>query len=140
RLHNDKINHIPLPSRRPREASFMIKQQGRFFALTTRRTAYSFQITEQGLLQHLHYGPGMDLTSGWEALVPQVRHAPGNGAVLDGVVLEDMALETSAPGLGDLREPFVVVDTPSGSPVDFRFVQANLLPEKPELAGLPSAT
>ena len=62
----------------------MIKQQGRFFALTTRRTAYCFQITEQGLLQHLHYGPGMDLTSGWEALVPQVRHAPGNGAVLDG--------------------------------------------------------
>lgn len=116
----------------------MIKQQGRFFALTTRRTAYCFQVTEQGLLQHLHYGPGMDLTSGWEALIPQVRHAPGNGAVLDGVVLEDMALEVSAPGLGDLREPFVVVDTPSGSPVDFRFVRANLLPEKPELSGLPS--
>ena len=117
----------------------MIQRQGRFFALTTRRTAYCFQATEQGFLQHLHYGPRVDLSAGWEALVPQVRHAPGNGARLDGVVLEDMALEVSAPGLGDLREPFASVDTPDGSPMDLRFVRSAVLPEKPALPGLPSA-
>lgn len=117
----------------------MIQRQGRFFSIITRRTAYCFQITEQGFLQHLYYGPRVDFSAGWQALVPQVRHFPGNAAVLDGAALEDMSLEVSFPGLGDLREPFAAVETADGSPADLRFVQAAILPEKPALEGLPSA-
>lgn len=117
----------------------MIQRQGRFFSITTQHTAYCFYVTEQGFLQHLYYGQKIDTSSGWQALVPQVRHFPGNAAVLDGTCLEDTALEVSFPGLGDLREPFAMVETVDGSPADLRFVQAAILPEKPALEGLPSS-
>lgn len=117
----------------------MIQRQGRFFSITTQHTTYCFYVTEQGFLQHLYYGQKIDTSSGWQALVPQVRHFPGNAAVLDGTCLEDTALEVSFPGLGDLREPFAMVETVDGSPADLRFVQAAILPEKPALEGLPSS-
>lgn len=118
----------------------MIRVDQTFFLLETRRTAYCFRVTEQGFLQHLHYGGRLDLSGGWEALVPQVRHLPGNGTVLDGTCLEDMALESSAPGLGDLRESMVVVRSAGGDVLtDFRFESAEVLSEKPELEGLPSS-
>ena len=50
------------------------------FLLETQRTTYCFCVTEQGLLQHLYYGRRLALSGGWEALVPQVRHLPGNAA------------------------------------------------------------
>ena len=78
----------------------MIRMMKEFFLLETRRTTYCFRVTEQGFLQHLYYGRRLDLAGGLEALVPQVRHFPGNGAGLDGVCLEDMALEVSSPGWG----------------------------------------
>ena len=69
-----------------------------------------------------------------------MRHFPGNGAVLDGVCLEDLALETSGPGLGDLRENMVTVRSAEGDTLtDFRFESAEVLEEKPALEGLPSA-
>ena len=104
----------------------MIQRQGQFFSIATQRTVYCFQVTEQGFLQHLHYGRKIDLSAGWQALVPQVRHFPGNAAVLDGTCLEDTALEVSFPGLGDLRESFAEVETSDGSPADLRFVQAEI--------------
>ena len=118
----------------------MIRMMKEFFLLETRRTTYCFRVTEQGFLQHLYYGRRLDLAGGLEALVPQVRHFPGNGAGLDGVCLEDMALEVSGPGLGDLRESMVIVRTAEGDTLtDFRFEGAEVLEEKPELEGLPSA-
>ncbi len=118
----------------------MIRMMKEFFLLETRRTTYCFRVTEQGFLQHLYYGRRLDLAGGLEALVPQVRHFPGNGAGLDGVCLEDMALEVSGPGLGDLRESMVIVRTAEGDTLtDFRFEGAEALEEKPELEGLPSA-
>ena len=118
----------------------MIRIMKDFFLLETRRSTYCFRATEQGFLQHLYYGRRLDLSGGWEALVPQVRHFPGNGAGLDGVCLEDMALEISGPGLGDLRESMVAVRGGSGDTLtDFRFESAEVLEEKPALEGLPSA-
>ena len=81
----------------------MIAVQDSFFLLETRRTTYCFRVTPQGCLEHLYYGRRLDLSGAWEALLPQTRHLPGNSAGWEGVSLEDMALETSAPGLGDLR-------------------------------------
>jgi hypothetical protein len=51
----------------------MIRIMKEFFLLETRGTAYCFRVTEQGFLQHLYYGRRLDLSGGWEALVPQVR-------------------------------------------------------------------
>lgn len=118
----------------------MIEQIGSLFALHTQTTTYCFQVTEQGFLQHLHYGKRIDLSAGHAALVPQVRHMPGNSAVLDGVCLESTALEISSPGLGDVRESFVTVRTADGGTVtDFRFEGTEILEGKPELPGLPSS-
>ena len=118
----------------------MIQHQGSLFTIHTNRTTYCFCVTEQGVLQHLHYGCRLDLSGGWQALAPQVRHLPGSTAALEGTALEDTALEISSPGLGDLRESFVAVRTVEGdSLTDFRFEGAEILEEKPSLAGLPSA-
>ena len=118
----------------------MIRVIKDFFLLETRRTAYCFRVTERGRLQHLYYGRRLDFSGGLEALVPQVRHFPGNGAGLEDVCLEDMALEVSAPGLGDLRESMVTVRMAGGDTLtDFRFEDAEMLEEKPELEGLPSS-
>lgn len=118
----------------------MIERLGSRFLLHTNHTTYCFQVTPQGFLQHLHYGPRLDLGGGWQALEPQVRHLPGNAAALDGAALEDMCLETSAPGLGDLRESFVTVQTAGGDTLtDFRFESAGILAGKPALEGLPSS-
>ena len=64
----------------------MIRIMKEFFLLETRGTAYCFRVTEQGFLQHLYYGRRLDLSGGWEALVPQVRPFPGNGAGLEGIL------------------------------------------------------
>ena len=118
----------------------MIRQSGPFFLLETAGTAYCFRVTEQGFLQHLYYGKRLDLSAGYEALIPRTRHWPGSAAGLEGTALEDMALEASFPGLGDLREPFAVVRTADGDIVtDFRFESAEILEKKPALEGLPSA-
>ena len=119
----------------------MIQIHDSFFLLETNHTTYCFQATPEGFLQHLYYGRRLDLSAGWKALIPQVRHMPGNSTGwAGGVSLEDMALETSAPGLGDLRESMVTVRTAAGDLLtDFRFESAELLEGKPALEGLPSA-
>ena len=118
----------------------MIQQMGPAFILHTDHSTYCFRTTEQGFLQHLYYGKRVDLTVGTAALIPQVRHLPGNAAALEGLSLEDMALELSSPGLGDLRESFLSLCTAQGDMLtDFRFVQAEILSDKPILEGLPSS-
>ena len=122
----------------------MIRQNGSFFLLDTRRTTYCFRVAEGGVLQHLYYGKRLHTQDHLQALLPQGRLWPGDASGWrwdgGGMCLEDMALEVSGPGLGDLREPFVSVRTASGGPVsDFRFESAEILSEKPALEGLPSA-
>lgn len=118
----------------------MIQIRRTTFLLETRRTTYLFRARPDGILEHLYYGARLDLSGGWDALVPQVRHFPGNGAGTGKICLEDMQLEISSPGLGDLRDSFVTVRTAAGdTQTDFRFESAEILPEKPALTGLPSS-
>ena len=118
----------------------MIEQIRSLFALHTANTTYCFRVTDEGFLQHLHYGRRIDLSHGFDALIPQTRHLPGNTASLNGVGLEVMQAEFSAPGLGDVRENFVTVRTANGDTLtDFRFESAEILGTKPALPGLPSA-
>ena len=122
----------------------MIRKSGVFFLLDTRRTTYCFRITEHGFLQHLYYGKRLEVGDAPQVLVPQASLWPGDASGWRGdggsICLEDMALEISAPGLGDLREPFATVRTASGGmAADFRFVSAEILGAKPVLEGLPSS-
>ena len=118
----------------------MIEQIRSLFALHTANTTYCFRVTDEGFLQHLHYGRRIDLSHGFDALIPQTRHLPGNTTSLNGVGLEVMQAEFSAPGMGDVRENFVTVRTAAGDPLtDFRFESAEILGTKPALPGLPSA-
>lgn len=48
----------------------MIEQIRSLFALHTANTTYCFRITDGGFLQHLHYGRRIDLSGGWDALIP----------------------------------------------------------------------
>ncbi len=66
----------------------MIRVYKSLYLLETRRTTYCFQVTRQGFLQHLYYGRRLDLSGGWDTLVPQAGHHPGNGAVLDRRILQ----------------------------------------------------
>ena len=122
----------------------MIQQKGSFFLLETDGTTYCFRVTEQGFLQHLYYGKRLSLGADLAALVPQGGLWPGDSSGWrrggPAICLEDTALEVSAPGLGDLREPFAVVRTAAGDTLtDFRFESAEILAEKPPLEGLPSS-
>lgn len=118
----------------------MIQQLRNLYALHTKNTTYCFTVTEQGFLQHLYYGRRIDLSGGFLPLLPQEHHAPGNAAVLDGAFPETLLQEVSSHHLGDLRESFVAVCMADGDTLtDFRFECAEILSEKPELPGLPSA-
>ncbi|MBR2131792.1 MAG: alpha-galactosidase [Oscillospiraceae bacterium] len=118
----------------------MIEQLRSLFALHTKRTTYCFHVTPQGFLQHLHYGKRIDLSAGYGALVPQKRHHPANTAVLEGISLEDTALEISTPCLGDVRESFLKIRTAQGDILtDFRFEGSEIVSKKPTLPGLPTA-
>ena len=112
------------------------------FLLHTPYTSYIFRILETGQLEHLYYGrrlhfptkkenaveretKGMsDLSENVdisivEALTEKHAFAPGNVNVYDqqhkAYSLEDMRLEMSAYGKGDIREPFIEVVHVDGS-------------------------
>ena len=110
--------------------------------LETDHTSYWFHITDTGLPEHLYYGPsvyyGSSARAGTadceaEELIQALgdrRSFPGGNMIsLDqehpAVNPEDLCLELSGYGKGDIREPFVELVFADGSrTVDFRFVRA----------------
>lgn len=103
-------------SRNKRGEARMIRTDGKNFILETEHTTYCFRVTETGHLEHLYYGQKIIFSEPLreEELAPLVeKHAfaPGNTNVYDeahgAFSLEDMRLEMSSYGKGDIREPFV---------------------------------
>ena len=92
------------------------------FVLNTKNTTYAFALMETGHLEHLYYGKkirlGDDL-AGVKALIEQWAFAPGNTIVYDNdhknYSLENVCLEMSSYGRGDIREPFVCIVHKDGS-------------------------
>ena len=112
------------------------------FVLQTPHSAYAFQALDTGHLEHLHYGAPISPTSA-DALSEKKVFAGGNLINLDpehpALCLEDLRLEMSGYGKGDIREPMIEVIHPDGSrTTDFRFREAVLLPEAPDW-DLPTA-
>jgi alpha-galactosidase len=122
----------------------MIIREKELFVLNTKDTTYCFRIMPSGHLEHLYYGKRIDLRGGYQPLVEKVEFL--SGAMLTysqsypKVGLEDLCLEMSSYGKGDIREPFIEMTHADGATTcDFLFKEARILDKKKELVTLPSA-
>ena len=123
----------------------MIRQLGKAFVLDTENTTYCFRIIETGHLEHLYYGERLYIESESDIDVLAEKHsfAPGNTNVYDNehtnFSLEDMRLELSTYGKGDIREPFVIIKHADGSITsDFLYLSSDVKEGKTPLETLPS--
>lgn len=121
----------------------MIREMGQLFVLDTRHTTYCFRVMETGHLEHLHYGRKIRIEAA-DGLMEQHAFPPGNTNILDAehgnFSLEDMRLEMSSYGKGDIREPFVEVVHADGSYTsDFLFEKAEIVKGKEEYQTLPGS-
>ena len=124
----------------------MIKAEKSIFILETEKTTYAFRITKSGHLEHLYYGRKIalagDIETAIESLVEKNAFAPGNSLNYTqddlSFSLEDMSLEMSGYGKGDIREPLVDIVHADGSMTcDFLFDSFKLTKENPNLKVLP---
>ena len=111
----------------------MIRQLDKVFVLDTKNTTYCFQVLETGHLEHLYYGKKIRIEEASDVRAIEEKHAfpPGNGNVYDSqfpkFALEDIRLEMSAYGKGDIREPFIEVIHRDGSYTsDFLYEKAEM--------------
>lgn len=122
----------------------MIKRIGQTFALETKQTGYYFHVTESGHLEHIYYGKNVRFTKETDGIFEKCECLSGNLIAYSNefpkVGLEDMCLELSSYGKGDIREPFVTITHKDGSwTSDFLFEHAEIIEGKAELIGLPSS-
>lgn len=122
----------------------MIRREDSYFILDTAHTTYCFRVLETGHLEHLYYGRRLTLPEGIEALTEKHAFAPGNVNHYDqahtAFSLEDMRLEMSSYGKGDIREPFVEIVHGDGSRTsDFLFSDARIGKGKQEFSLLPGS-
>lgn len=113
----------------------MIIEKDNYYILHTKNTTYCFRVLDTGHLEHLYYGRKITVDmeeadnwaqSGMEAFAERHTHIPGNTNTYDRehehFTLEDMRLEMSSYGKGDIREPFVELVQADGSATcDFLF-------------------
>ena len=91
------------------------------FVLDTARTTYCFRMLPTGQPEQLYYGQHLPLADekALEAITEKRAFAPGNTISYDAehpeTALEDICLEFSTPGKGDLREPMLLFVSPDGS-------------------------
>lgn len=91
------------------------------FVLDTENTTYAFSVTPSGHLEHLYYGGKIELETAGQCEVFRERREfeAGNSIVYSKehptVLLEDMCLEFSTLGHGDIREPFLELVGADGS-------------------------
>ena len=116
------------------------------FVLLTENTSYIIAITASGHPEHLYYGSKLDVDSIGEldSLRQKRENEPGNCIVYSEehptVALEDMCLEMSAPGHGDVREPFIELVKPDGSrSCDFLYAGCVIDEEPPRMTDLPAS-
>lgn len=124
----------------------MIRKEQEYFILDTAHTTYCFRIMKTGHLEHLYYGRRISLPEGVgaEALVERHTFAPGNTCLYTQdnpeFTLEDIRLEMSSYGKGDIREPLVEVIHGDGSSTsDFLFERSEIQKGKTPFEYLPGS-
>lgn len=125
----------------------MIYAENGKFLLETEHTTYAFCVDLAGNLQHLYYGEKINMGVSWqnalEALEMRVFNPNGCSIIQDktcpAVSLDDVCLEVSGRGKGDMAQPFVELFYADGSRTsDFRFKDFEIM-EKQIPEGLPGA-
>ena len=116
------------------------------YLLRTANTSYLFSVRESGHLEHLYYGRtiGAESEDDITALSQKREFEPGNAVIYSKnhptVALEDMCLEMSSFGHGDIREPFVELVKANGvRSCDFLYKDAVIDSENPHSDDLPSS-
>lgn len=123
----------------------MVREIYPYYILDTKDTTYCFRVMYTGHLEHLYYGRKIRVEEGCaEALAEKHAFAPGNTNVYDkehgNFSLEDIRLEMSSYGKGDIREPFVEVIHGDGSYTsDFLYEKAEITKGKEEFLTLPGS-
>ena len=127
----------------------MIKKFGAkkpVFVLTTDNTTYVFSVTDSGHLEHLYYGPKTDIKSAGDCDVFREKREFELGNTIryskeyPNVILEDMCLEMSSLGHGDIREPFLEITRKDGSQSsDFLFSSYEINYTKDDFSMLPGS-
>ena len=112
----------------------MIRRLGNTFILDTPNTTYAMGVMETGQIEHLYYGEHIIIDTEEEAEAMREKRAciPGNAVYYNPenkhFSLEDVRLEMSAHGKGDIREPFIEVTHSDGSYTsDFIFEDAIII-------------
>ncbi len=121
----------------------MINADGKSFTLNTKNTTYAFRVLETGQLEHLYYGKLIRLEDN-SAIVEKRAFAPGNTTCYDSehseITLEDVRLEMSSIGKGDIREPMIeVVCADGSSTLDFVYDSYEILSGKTDFKTLPGS-
>ena len=121
----------------------MIRQTEDLFVLSTAHTTYAFRCMDTGHLEHLYYGASISIEDA-AALIEKHTFGPGNTIACDqehlNFTLEDICLEMSSYGKGDIREPFIEVVHADGSRTsDFRYEKASIQAGKAPFAALPGS-
>lgn len=122
----------------------MIKRDGDVFILETKNTMYLFRLMKTGHLEHLYYGKKIRWQGGILPLIEKKRFIGGNHISYSKehphLGLEDVCLEMSSLGKGDIREPLLELTFEDGSTTcDFIFKESRILDQKVKLSTLPSA-
>ncbi len=88
------------------------------FILNTPHTTYAMKVLDSGHIEHLYYGRKIHMDSS-DGLTEQHEFAPGTTVVYSkehsNISLEDMRLEMSSYGKGDVREAFLELVNADGS-------------------------
>jgi len=124
----------------------MIRKLGNIYVLDTPNTTYVLGVMPSGQVEHLYYGERIILDTEEEAtaLIEKRACLPGNSVCYSQeymhVSLEDVRLEMSSYGKGDIREPFIEVTHSDGSYTsDFVFAEAEIKNGKTPFETLPGS-
>ena len=121
----------------------MIKKLENGFILNTKNTTYAFRVLKTGHLEHLYYGKKIAIEN-MEPLIEQHNFMPGNTVAYNQETmeysLENIRLEMSSYGKGDVREPFVEVVKSDGSFTnDFTYADSEISWGKQPFETLPGS-
>ena len=121
----------------------MISCHNGVFTLKTKNTCYLFFRRPSGHLEHFHYGEIIQ-TDEPDALMQKNEFLPGNAIAYSKedsrLNLENLCLEMSSLGKGDIREPFIEVTLEDGSEtLDFLYDHHEIYQGKNDYEGLPSS-
>lgn len=116
----------------------MITIKDKCFLLSTKNTSYCFHILPSGHAEHLYYGKRIEKEGDWaEVMREKAAYMPGNTVAYSkeypNLCLENMKLEFSSYGKGDLREPFFELEYADGNTTsDFLYENYSFVSHKEE--------